>query len=179
MFYWFILALFGFCSLRLAGVFSNWTYSIASALGLEQIYRPLLNLLMCLALFGIFFFYNLTDVVILREIDGSNYNTSKIVLFCIWLSVCAFHPSNIPSYLGNTFALAVITWALTQLYISVDLTSIVLYTSLVLCFSIEWLFSPRLTNAKLISWSNDVVCVLLALIIWWYWGAYYNINVFL
>ena len=77
MFYWFILALFGFCSLRLAGVFSNLTYSIASALGLERVYRPLLNLLMCLALFGIFFFYNLTDVVILREIGGYNYNTSK------------------------------------------------------------------------------------------------------
>ena len=94
MFYWFILhCLDSF--IASAGVFSNWTYSIASALGLEQIYRPLLNLLMCL-LIWYFLFYNLTDVVILREIDGSNYNTSKIVLFCIWLSVCAFHPSNIP-----------------------------------------------------------------------------------
>ncbi len=167
MLYWFTLALFGFCSLRLFEVLGGWRYYIESAVGHWFSAKKLYNILLLLALFGIVFFYNLTDVVMLRAISPELHILAGVwVCIGLWLLVCAYHPSNIPSILGNTAALGMAVIAFANTLVSGDLTSVVCFSALTLCFCIEWcVCKPKVAASY--GWLNELVCVVMALGGYW------------
>ena len=57
-----------------------------------------------------------------------------LVFGCVYMVIGLCHPSNIPSILGNTAALGMAVIAFANTLVSGDLTSVVCFSALTLCF---------------------------------------------
>ena len=120
-----------------------------------------------MSFFGIVFFYNLVDVVLLKSVTPEQHVLAGVLVFIgIWLLISAYHPSNIPRYVGNAFVLGVAVLALANTLVSSDLVGTMCFGALTICFAIEW-WVGHYVSIRRCGWLNEGVCFMLAAVVYW------------